>query len=53
MLYHIRYAWRLYRGSCGTMSLLMAWRYPLPARGHRDGDPIDDAEAELECWLDG
>lgn len=48
LIYRLRYAWTLWRGSQGTMSLRLAWNYPRPF--DTDGDPIDDAEAELECW---
>ncbi len=43
MLYRIRYAMHLWRNVPG-MSLIAALRYPAPAF---DGDPIEDAEAEI------
>lgn len=45
MLYHLRFALHLWRRVPG-MSLCDAWRYPLD-RSFGDGDPIEDAEAEI------
>ncbi len=50
LIYRIRYAWTLWRGSQGTMPLRLAWNYPRPDVSGSDGDPVEDAEAELECW---
>ena len=49
LIYRIRYAWTLWRGSQGTMSLWFALNYPRP-EWTTDGDPVEDAEAELDCW---
>lgn len=44
-LYHLRFALHLWL-HVPFMSLREAWRYPCdPAQG--DGDPIEDAEAEI------
>jgi hypothetical protein len=45
MLYHLRYAWRLYTRVPG-MTLLDAWRYPFDPKAF-DGDPIEDADCEI------
>lgn len=46
-IYHLRYAFHLYYFS--DMSWRLAWNYPYdPKQG--DGDPIEDADAELEEW---
>lgn len=47
-IYRVRYVWTLWRGSQGTMSLRFAWNYPISELS--GGDPVFDAECELECW---
>lgn len=51
MFYRIRYALHLWKWVRG-MTLLEAWRWPRPDKGFTDGDPEEDAEAELDAMRD-
>lgn len=44
LIYHLRYAWRLYRKT--DLSISEAWAWGLPARECR-GDPVEDADDEI------
>lgn len=46
-VYHVRYAWTLYRHT--DMSMKGAWNYPMPWDRMRE-DPVGDAISEVSYW---
>lgn len=45
VVYRVRYAWRLH--THGGLTILQAFAYPTPGDDFSDGDPIEDADAEI------
>lgn len=50
IVYRARYAWRLH--THGGLAIWQAIKYPLPGDDVFDGDPVEDADAEISYSLE-